>query len=184
VNSMLHMPIILAARSHDEDWIKILFGVMAFLIWVGGAIVSAIKKRAEENRRVQRYGQMPAGVTPTAAPPMLPPPVPQRMPQTAGRAKSGRTMAKRVQAPPAARVTAGVVAATLNRAAMAAPATVLAAAAPVQRAAPLSPAPANQIGRLLRRADSLRAALILNEVLSPPLSLREDRGIPDEPALH
>jgi hypothetical protein len=172
---------ILAARSHDENWIKILFGVMAFLIWVGGAIVSAIKKKAEENRRVQRYGQMPSGVTP--APPMLPPPVPQRTPQTAGRAKSGRTMAKRVQAaaPPAR--TMAAAAATFNRTAAisaAPPATV--AAQP--RAASPSPAPANQIGRLLRRADSLRAALILNEVFSPPLSLREDRGIPDEPALH
>src|SRR5207248_5295605 len=103
---MLQTPLILAARSHDEDWIKILFGVIAFFIWVGGAIVSAIKKKAQENRRVQRYGQMPAGVTPTAPPPVLPPPVPQRMSQTAGRAKSGRTMGKRAQVAPPARATA------------------------------------------------------------------------------
>ena len=37
-------------------------------------------------------------------------------------------------------------------------------------------APANQIGRLLRRSDSLRAAFILNEVMSPPLSLRDAAG--------
>src|SRR5438067_12876924 len=99
---MLQTPLILAARSHDEDWIKILFGVIAFFIWVGGTIVSAIKKKAQENRRVQRYGQTPPGVTPTpTAPPILPPAVPARMQHApASRAKSGRTMAKRAQTAP------------------------------------------------------------------------------------
>ena len=59
------------------------------------------------------------------------------------------------------------------------PATV--AAQP--RAASPFPAPPNQIARLLRRADSLRVAFILNEMLLPPLSLREQRGVMDEPTL-
>ena len=170
---------ILAARSHDDDWVKILFGVMAFLIWVGGAIVSAIKKKAEENRRVQRYGQVPAGVKPTATPPVLPPPVPRTPPAMAGRGKSGRTVAKRLQAvaPPPARATAAA-AATFNRTAAISPTPPVTVAAQ-PRGASSSPAPANQIGRLLRRTDSLRAAFILNEVLSPPLSLREEHGMAD-----
>src|SRR5438067_12337456 len=172
---MLDATFILAARSHDEDWIKILFGVIAFFIWIGGAIVSAIKKKAEENRRVQRYGQMPASVTPTA-PPVFPPPVPQRTPQAAGRGKSGRTMGKRAQAAaPPARATVAA-AATFNRTA---PASTTPTATVPSRPAPSAPAPANQIGRLLRRADSLRAAFILNEVLSSPLSLREEHGMTD-----
>jgi hypothetical protein len=178
MNSMLEIPIILAARSHDQDWFKILFGVIALFIWVGGAIVSAIKKKAEENRRVQRYGQMPAGMAPTLPPP-VPPAVPRVQPAAVGRGKSGRTIAKRVQAaaPPARAAVAAVVAGTFNRAA-APTATATASAQP--RATTSSLAPANQIGRLLKRADSLRAALILNEVLSPPLSLRDDRGMAGE----
>jgi hypothetical protein len=47
-----------------------------------------------------------------------------------------------------------------------------AAPSPSRPARAATPAPPNQIANLLRRPESLRAALILNEVLSPPVSLR------------
>jgi hypothetical protein len=153
---------ILAARSSDDHWFKLLFGAIMVVLWVGGAILSAIKKRMEENKGRQQYGRM-AG--PVAMP--APPPVPRVPPRKIAKPQVHRQRVVAPPLPPQARV---AVAAPPVRIAAA-----TASAEPRRAAGGAGVAPPNQIARLLRRPDSLRAALILNEVLGPPLSIRDGR---------
>ena len=152
----LLLPIL--ARSDEDSMIKMIFGAIVVIFWIGGAIVSAINKRVQESKRSARYGQMqPTFIRP------VPPPVPNAA-GFSGKAKPAKKAGKRK-----------AVAATpqpLARPALSAPA----AARPAPAAQPARPAAAkaapSAIAQLLRRPETLRAALILNEVLSPPLSLR------------
>ena len=155
---------IFIARSSDDAMIKLIFGGIVLVFWLGGALISALNKRIEENKRRARYGQMPVSYT-------VPPPVP------AARAAGFGT-------PPAKAKPAKRAKQATTRQAVAAPPqppprpTFKTAAPPVQAVPPASARPAssvppNQIARLLRRPESFRAALILNEVLSPPLSVRD-----------
>lgn len=149
---------ILAARGSEDSMIKLIFGAIVVAFWIGGAIISAINKRIEENKRRARYGQMP----PNFMRP-VPPPVPNPA-GFSGKAKAPKKAAKRKPAPVAPQ--------PLARPALTAPA----APRPAPAAQPTRPAAAqaapSAIAQLLRRPETLRAALILNEVLSPPLSLR------------
>jgi hypothetical protein len=166
---MISLPANFLARSSDDSMIKLIFGAIVMIFWIGGALISAINKRIEENKRRARYGQMPAGYT---VPPAQPPAATARAagfptpPAKAKSAKRGKPAPKRQQMPAA-------------RPQPQARPTFTTLAAPVQ-SAPVAPvrqqqasAPPSQIGRLLRRPESLRAALILNEILSPPLSVRD-----------
>jgi hypothetical protein len=157
---MTHVLPILA-KSDEDSLIKLVFGVIVMIFWIGGALISAIKKRADEAKRRARTGRM----APTFTRPIAQPtsnagfPTAQRAPKI----KANKRAVKRQPVPPP-RVT---IAPALSRAVVAQPAPAV--AKPPARA----PAPPAQIAQLLRRPESLRAALILNEVLSPPLSLRD-----------
>jgi hypothetical protein len=145
------------AKSSEDSMIKLIFGAIVLIFWVGGAIVSAINKRVQESKRSARYGQTPA----TFMRP-VPPPVPNPAGFT-GKAKPAKRAAKRkavaaVPLPPA-------------RPALTTTMSQSAPAAQPARPAAAQAAP-SAIAHLLRRPETLRAALILNEVLSPPLSLR------------
>ncbi|MDB5320314.1 MAG: hypothetical protein JWN40_1945 [Phycisphaerales bacterium] len=153
---------IFVAKSSEDSMIKLIFGAIVVAFWLGSALISAINKRVQENKRRARYGQMPQGFTRPAPPSarvaagFSPPPV---------KAKSARRAKRQAIAPapqPPVRPTFSTAVAPPISAAPPAPARAASKAAP----------PA-QIARLLHRPESLRAALILNEILSPPLSIRD-----------
>jgi hypothetical protein len=157
------MPLVpqILARSGEDSFIKMIFGVIVLIIWLGGALMSALQKRAQEAKRRARYNQMPAGYTRPAPPPVataagFPAPPPAK-------AKSKRTAKRQADAqPPPPSPKPRLAGPTL--------ATTPPAPAPARNAPAAQP---SQIARLLRRPESLRAALILNEVLSPPVALRD-----------
>ena len=155
------MPLLpqILARSGEDSFIKVIFGIIVLVIWLGGALMSALQKRAEEAKRRARYNQMPTGYTRPVPPPVQNPagfPAPPVAKSKSKRAAKRQTISKPVPSVPVVR----------QAAAPAAPPT----AAPVRSAPVAQP---SQIARLLRRPESLRAALILNEVLSPPVALRD-----------
>jgi len=80
------------ARSDEDSMIKLIFGAIVVIFWVGGAIVSAINKRVQENKRRAQYGQMP----PTFMRP-IPPPVanPAGFANAPAKAKAAKKPAKR-----------------------------------------------------------------------------------------
>jgi hypothetical protein len=146
------------ARSSDDDWIKVVGGVIVAIIWGIGALVSAVNKKAQEAKRRQQYGRVPRDVSVSPA---------QQQQQQRAKAQKQRSKRRPViaaappvpvravsSAPPAAPEPAAIAQSTRNATA--------AAAAP----------PAKRIARLVRRPESLRAALILNEILAPPPGLK------------
>jgi hypothetical protein len=162
---MLNFTYILA-RSSDDDWMKIVFGVGAVIVWGLFQLIGAVAKKAEDAKRRQRYGRLPEDVArrgggrPSAFPP---PPIPGQRKQNKG--KGGKRRAPLVASPVSP---APVVQQQQQVQAIAS--GVREAAASRARAAG---APAGQIARLLRRPESLRAAVIMNEVMSKPVALRE-----------
>jgi hypothetical protein len=153
------------ARSEMDSTIKMIFGAVVVAFWLIGALVSAINKKAQENRRRESYGQLLPGLTPARQTPpearlaqMVAPPVPQRRPAVKGPSYAAPATA-RIEAMPSSNLRNVAVATQVTHKQ---PATKV--------------APPDQIGRLLKRPDTLRAAFILNEVLTPPLSLREGPG--------
>ena len=186
---------ILAARSGDDDWMKIVFGVGAVIVWGLFQLTGALAKKADDAKRRRQYGQMPEDVRPygyggVATPP--PPPVPSglkpsRQPQpqqqgkrkgNGGRGKGGGKRAQAAAVAEAARAAQQLAAATAQQEYEASRAAAAAARPDEEDAHVRRPvraaAPAGQIGRLLRRPDSLRAALILNEVMAKPVALRDE----------
>ena len=160
--------LIFLARNDDGDAVKYVFGAIVVFAWIVGAIASAVNKKAKEAQAARgRYNPRPANVG------NFPPPVPAHAgrgnPKQKQRARQQKRQAVAVVAPP--QPVAQPVAAYEHQA----PAETGAAR---NRRAAAAAAPANQIGRLLRRRETVRAAFILNEVIAPPLSLRDrrDRG--------
>jgi hypothetical protein len=152
---------IFVAKSSEDSMIKLIFGAIVLAFWVGGAIISAINKRVQEGKRRAQYGQMPA----TFMRP-VPPPVPNRAGFSApAKATPAKKSPKRKAVPAAPQPPARPTFST--KAATSAPSAPSAA-----RTAPAAKAAPSAIAQLLHRPETLRAALILNEVLSPPLSLR------------
>src|SRR5258706_307941 len=96
------------AKSSEDSMIKLIFGGIVLVFWLGGALISALNKRIEENKRRARYGQMPGTYT-------VPPPVPAARaagfatpPAKAKRAKPAKRASQRpvaVAPQPAARPT-------------------------------------------------------------------------------
>jgi hypothetical protein len=150
------------ARSDDESIIKFIFGAIVLVFWLGGVLLSAIKKRVDEAKRRASYGQMPSGFTPPPTVPMPSAGFPPALPK--GKVKPAKRAAKRQAPPPPPKPAPAQVASRLAAPPPAPP--------PQSRAAPAT-VPPSQIAHLLRRRETLRAALILNEVLSKPLSLRD-----------
>ena len=195
---------LLAARSSDDDFMKIVFGVGAVIVWGLFQLLGALAKKAEEAKRREQYGGLPEDVTtygyggrPTAPPSGLPPyggrttttppppPVPVQVPPGYGtprphqhqpkrKGNAGRSKAAKRAAAPSAQAAERNVAVARQAfdVATSSPAP-LAESQPSPRRI-RSGVPAGQIARLLRRPDSLRAAFILNEVLSKPTALRDD----------
>src|SRR3954453_18073694 len=81
------------ARSSEDSMIKLIFGAIVVAFWIGGAVISAINKRVQENKRRMQYGQMP----PTFMRP-VPPPVPNAA-GFSGKAKPAKKAAKRKAVP-------------------------------------------------------------------------------------
>jgi hypothetical protein len=162
---MLNITYILA-RSGEDELMKIVFGVAAVIIWGLFQLIGAIAKKAEDAKRRQRYGRLPEDVarrggTPLSVPPV--PPVPGQRKQN--RVKGNKRRAPLVAPPPpVVQQQVQAIASGVREAA--------AASRPQVRRAAVG-APAGQIARLLRRPESLRAAVIMNEVMSKPLALRE-----------
>jgi hypothetical protein len=162
------------ARSADDEFMKIVFGVGAVIVWGLFQLIGAIAKKAEDAKRRTRYGRLPEDVARRGGVPPLPvPPVPGQRKQS--KAKAGRkavaaapTRARRV-APTA---TAFASAAQAHATAVGARQAAETASRPQEVRRP-GAAPAGQIARLLRRPESLRAAVIMNEVMGKPVGLRE-----------
>jgi hypothetical protein len=166
----LHPFDLILARSSDDDWIKVVFGIIVAVIWGLGALVSAVNKKAEEAKRRQRYARLPQDATAPTSPRALGAGFPSQQPQTARtkQQKKQRQPKRRpvvVPTPPVPAVPVYAAPAVAAPAATTQPArnAIAAAAAP----------PASRIARLVRRSDSLRAAIILNEILAPPPGLWE-----------
>jgi hypothetical protein len=142
---------------------KIVFGVAAVIIWGLFQLIGAIAKKAEDAKRRQRYGRLPEDVARRGGTPLpVPPPVPGQRKQN--KVKGNRRRAPLVAPPPpVVQQQVQAIASGVREAAASRP--------QVRRAA--AGAPAGQIARLLRRPESLRAAVIMNEVMSKPLALRE-----------
>ena len=168
--------LLILARDNDNDVIKIVVGVVFLALWGLGALISSWNKKAEEERRRRQLGQLPQSMrqTPYAqqpypaqypaqyppqtpyggyAVPQPPPPPPQESQRKRSRKSWAAAPPVPVTGPPEM------------------PAQAIAAKAEAAEPAPVVPEVA-RIARLVHRPDSLRAALILNEVLSPPVSLR------------
>jgi hypothetical protein len=156
--------------------LKIVFGVGAVIVWGLFQLISAAAKKAEEAKRRQQYGRLPADVVTArggygGAGPM-PPPVPVgQWPQAhanQGKAK-GKGRGKAVKRG------AGAVGRPMPAPPQVAVAHAAVVEGPKGRAKQAGDvAPANRVGRLLRQPGSMRAAFILNEVLSKPVALREE----------
>src|SRR3954467_2683053 len=86
------------ARSTEDSMIKLIFGAIVVAFWIGGAVISAINKRVQENKRRMQYGQMP----PTFMRP-VPPPVanPAGFANAPVRPKATKKAAKRKAVPAA-----------------------------------------------------------------------------------
>jgi hypothetical protein len=154
----------LLARTRDDDVMKIVFGVGAVIVWGIFQLVAAVAKKAEEGRRRAQYGRLPAGVATRPDFP-VPPPVPGgQRPKVAKKAKRRPVPA---QVAPVAPAGSGVYAsATPQHAAV--------VEGPKGRAKQAGDVPpANRVGRLVRQPATLRAAFVLNEVLSKPVALRD-----------
>jgi len=142
------------ARGDDSDgMIKLVVGAIVVFFWLIGGLVSAVNKKAKEAQLRQMSGRMPQAAPAAPRVKAKAKPAPRQQPKRA------------VFAAPAV-----PTAAPMPSASRIAPA----AQAPQQPAA--RPVPPAQIGRLLLRPETLRAAFILNEVLSPPLSVRGAPG--------
>lgn len=163
---MPFLPLILADDDADTA-LKILFGVVAVMIWIIKVVISSVsanKKQADARRRqIARPRPGYGGATPQQRPARVPPPtVPvfnQRVPQRNRPAQRRQPLAVAVPLP--AQIIEQPSPAPPRRPAQ----------APARVAARPS-ADASRVARLLRRPDSLRAALILGEVLAPPVALR------------
>jgi hypothetical protein len=135
--------------------IKLIVGVIVAIFWAIGGIASAVKKKSDEAQKRTR-ARLPSGAAaPVPAPASYPAPKRVRS-QQKKLAPVQQTFAAPPPAPPRPPVTA--------QPAQTAPAAKVNASAPV---------PPDQIARLLRRPETLRAAMILNEVMAPPKALRE-----------
>src|SRR5258705_9768809 len=55
------------ARSSDDDWVKVVFGVIVAIVWGLGALVNAGNKKAKEAKRRQQYGRLPRDVSASPA---------------------------------------------------------------------------------------------------------------------
>lgn len=159
-------PLPLLARGDDEA-IKIIVGVIVAIVWGIISLVAAVNKKVKEQQRRQQYNQMPPGV-PTmpsggAGPVIFSEPTPPPLP----RQRSKRRKQRQEQMVPSDEV---VEVAHVPLASSPPIEGQAARASAAQQAAP----EASRVARLLRRPDSLRAAIILNEVLSPPKALRDE----------
>jgi len=156
--------------------------VVVIILLVASGLGGVIGKARERGRGPSRSG--PAGADETGPPPergRRPPSVPTR-PQ-------GRPPQRRLPPPPPQRRSEPlrpVRRSPTPPAAEARPAQrrVAPAEPPVPRAEPARPAPsevpasARRPARIVLSRDRLREAIILNEVLGPPLALREDDRLP------
>ena len=176
LRSQLISQFLILARDSDNDVIKIVVGVVFLAIWGLGALISSLNKKAEEERRRRQLGQLPQSIRqapygqqpypaqyPAQYPPQTPyggyaapqpPPPPPQETQRKRRRKSAAAPPVPTSGPPEM------------------PAPAVAVKAEAAAPGPAIPEIA-RIARLVHRPDSLRAALILNEVLSPPVSLRQ-----------
>ena len=155
-------PLLILSNSDDGDLIKIVVGVVFAALWGLGALISSWNKKVEEQRKRRQSGQLPREIRqPTAYQPQYPYPVPPPVPAAPARQRKRRRQAV-APAPPPPPQQAPAAATT------AAPATQTEAAS---KSSPASDA--GRIARLVLRKDSVRAALILQEVLAPPVSLRD-----------
>jgi hypothetical protein len=156
----LLLALFILARDNDSDIIKIVVGVIFLALWGLGALISAWNKKAEQERKRRQLGQLPQGLSQYYAKQLQTPHQPQYVapppPPPTQRSKKRRKSS--IAAPP---VPAGPPPAP------APVATVQATTAPASAAPEVA-----RVARLVHRPESLRAAFILNEVLSPPVSLR------------
>jgi hypothetical protein len=163
------------ARSSDDDWIKVVFGVIVAIIWGIGALVAAVNKKAQEAKRRRQYNRLPSDVARRQQPTS-----PRAMgagfpPQPAPKAAKPRAKRRPVVVAQPPVPVAPVYAAPPPISQAAPPAAI---SQSTRRASAAAAAPsASRIGRLIRRPESLRAALILNEILAPPPGLRPGHDI-------
>ena len=158
------------ARTRDDEIMKIIFGVGAVIVWGIFQAIAAIAKKAEDAKRRQKYGRLPEDVATRRPNFPVPPPVPTRQRSQASKAKGKGRGTKRpipVPARPTAPHSPIPQSATPQYAAV--------VEGPKGRAKEAGDvAPANRVGRLLRQPGTLRAAFVLNEVLSKPVALRDE----------
>jgi hypothetical protein len=152
------------AKSEDDSIIKLIFGVIVVAFWLISALVSAINKKAKETRRRESFGQLPRDLK--SSPPLPPEVRLKRM--TAPPPKIRPAQKSTPRSTYAAPAIVAMPTSNLSRAATATQVTRTQSAAKV--------VPPGQIARLLQRPDTLRAAFVLNEVLTPPLSIRGEPG--------
>jgi hypothetical protein len=174
----------------DEGAIKLIFFVIVAIIWGIGAMISAVKKKAEQMRKAQ----MPVDLTPRmeqqqgvlrrdqlpVAPAVWPPP-PPALGQTAP-VRQQKKNRKGPQKPPVvARPVPPPLPVAAPSPAMAVAASPIAATAPAARPAVGSVSDPTSRGatraasvRNLLRAPALPTLIVISEVLGKPLALRDD----------
>jgi hypothetical protein len=168
------MPFPLHILATDDDTgtaFKILFGVIVVMFWIIKAVMSAVSqnkkptptRRGQPPRQPLSYGGNMALQQQQRRQQQRPARIPPRnVPQVNPRAQQQRPYPPRLVQPQS--VPAPLRAQVID------PAST--GSRPAPKTTRPSTADAARVARLLRRPDSLRAALILNEVLGPPVSLR------------
>lgn len=154
------------ARSSDNDAVKVIFGIIVAVFWLIGALASALNKKAKENQRRQASGQLPGNLGAARFPiPAVPVMSQAPAPPTRKKRKVPKLPPTPAQAAPQVQQAQIDAEAPTSR--------------QQQQRSQANLTPANTIGRLPQRPEWLRAAFIMNEVLGPPLSLREKSASKD-----
>ncbi len=166
-----HMPnklLILAAGGEAEVFIKVIFGIIVFVIWAVSNIASAVKKRSAAGQSELVSAEPVLELTPRMEIPLPPIPVvrkrvvamaPVRPPPLPG----NRPVSKKVKAPKVVAEATPPFVVTQPAAAAAKPRTSYAT----------TTSPAGQLAQLLR-PQSLRTQWLMTEILGKPLALREE----------
>ena len=176
--------------AEGEDLGKVIFGVVAVIVWAVSAISSSLSKQKKEQERrareleaLARQGVLrPAPAPPPPPPPLArrgpvptqrvhqqaapPPPIPVQQ-QRQQRRQGKKQQKQRIPVPPLPRMVAAP-----SRTAQS---EEIVAAVPQRATVAGSSNQVNPIAGLLRR--SLRTQIVLNEILQPPIALREPREI-------
>jgi hypothetical protein len=150
-----------------EHFIKIFIGVIAVVVWIIGKIKENQTQKEEQTWEPQEEDYLPGGYQTPEPPPLYqpggsaPPPLPQFMPADDSELERQRKMQDRLRA-------------IRQKKGATAPKPVTSRSAPRTKPTLISPTlvSPSKLKERLRDRKELRRAIVMNEILNPPISLR------------